>query len=116
MFWNENECVKNQGNENLKATNPSAYYDSLNATGELGSKITKDGRNTCEIISRIPITKAPFNKTKASHKQFNEETCVNSDIRKIAPYGVESWTLRKEDQQYLGNFDTWCWKKMEKIS
>jgi hypothetical protein len=64
--------VKNQGNENLKATIPSADYDRLQATGELGSMITNDGRNTREIISRIPIAKAAFNKTRTFHKQFNE--------------------------------------------
>lgn len=74
MFWNGNECVKSQGNENLKATIPSEDYDRLKATGELGSTITNDGRNTCEItcISRIPIEKAAFNKTKTFHKQFKE--------------------------------------------
>jgi hypothetical protein len=116
MFWNGNECVENQGNENLKATIPSADYNRLKAAGELGSMITNDGRNTREIIYRIPIVKAAFNKTKTFHKQFNEETSVNSYIRKIAPYGVETWTLRKVDQKYLKSFDTWCWKKMEKIS
>jgi hypothetical protein len=104
--------VKTPGNENLKTTIPSADYDRLKATGELDSMITSDGRNTREIISRIPIAKTAFNKRKTFHKQFNEETGVNSYVRKIAPYGFETWTLRK----YLGSFDTWCWKKMEKIS
>ena len=31
-------------------------------------------------------------------------------------YGAETWTLRKVDQKYLGSFETWCWRRMEKIS
>jgi len=108
--------VKNQGNENHKTTISSADYDRSKATGEMGSMITSDGRNAREIISRIPIAKAAFNKAKTFHKKFNEETVVNSYIRKTGPYGVETWTLQKGDQKYLGSFDTWCWKKMEKIS
>jgi len=49
--------MKNQGHENLKATIPSADYDKLKATRELGSMITNGGRNICEIISRIRLQK-----------------------------------------------------------
>ena len=31
-------------------------------------------------------------------------------------YGVETWTLRKVEQKYLGSFEVWCWRWMEKIS
>jgi hypothetical protein len=30
--------------------------------------------------------------------------------------GVESWTLREVDQKYVGSFEMWCWRRMEKIS
>jgi hypothetical protein len=26
------------------------------------------------------------------------------------------WTLRKVEQKYLGSFELWCWRRMEKIS
>jgi len=29
--------------------------------------------------------------------------------------GAESWTLGKVDQKYLGSFEMWCWRRMEKI-
>jgi hypothetical protein len=29
---------------------------------------------------------------------------------------VETWTLRKVDQEYLESFEMWCWIRMEKIS
>jgi hypothetical protein len=31
-------------------------------------------------------------------------------------YGVETWTLRKVKQKYLGSFEMWCWRWMEKIN
>jgi hypothetical protein len=31
-------------------------------------------------------------------------------------YGAETWTLRAVDQKYLGSFEMWCWRRMEKIS
>jgi hypothetical protein len=31
-------------------------------------------------------------------------------------YGAETWTLRKVDQKYVGSFEMWCWKRMEKVS
>jgi hypothetical protein len=30
-------------------------------------------------------------------------------------YGVETWTLRTVDKKYLGNFEMWCWRRMEKV-
>jgi hypothetical protein len=30
--------------------------------------------------------------------------------------GVETWTLRKVDQKYVGRLEMWCWRRMEKIS
>jgi hypothetical protein len=30
--------------------------------------------------------------------------------------GAETWALRKIDQKYLGSFEMWCWRRMEKIS
>ena len=47
----------------------------------LGSVLTNDGRCTCEIISRIAMAKAAFNKKKnlftrlAMALKFEEETC-----------------------------------------
>jgi DNA phosphorothioation-dependent restriction protein DptG len=31
-------------------------------------------------------------------------------------YGAETRKLRKVDQKYLGSFEMWCWRRMEKIS
>jgi hypothetical protein len=45
---------------------------------------------------------------------FKEETMC--DILRTELYGVENWTLRKVGQKYLGSSETWCWRRMEKIS
>jgi hypothetical protein len=37
-------------------------------------------------------------------------------IWSIALYDAETWTLRKVDQKYLGSFEMWCWRRIEKIS
>jgi hypothetical protein len=31
-------------------------------------------------------------------------------------YGAETWVLRASDQKYVGSFEMWCWKRMEKVS
>jgi hypothetical protein len=40
---------------------------------------------------------------------------VKCYIWSIALYGAKTWTLRKVDQKYLKSFETWCWRRMEKI-
>jgi hypothetical protein len=34
----------------------------------------------------------------------------------MALCGAENWTLRAADQKYLGKFEMWCWRRMEKTS
>ena len=41
---------------------------------------------------------------------------VKCYIWSIALCGAETWTLRAVDQKHLGNFEMWCWRRMEKIS
>jgi hypothetical protein len=81
---------------------------------------TDDGRCTCEIQSRIAMTKAAFNKKRA---HFTSK--MNLEVRKkvekcyiwsITLYGVEAWTLRAVDQKHLESIEMWCWRSMESIS
>jgi hypothetical protein len=37
-------------------------------------------------------------------------------IWSIALYGAETWTLQAVDQEHLGSFEIWCWRRMEKIN
>ena len=68
----------------FKTTIPNNNYDRPKSTGDvkcfkyLGSMLTEHGRCTCEIKSRIVVTKAAFNKKKNFYQQiglqFEEET------------------------------------------
>jgi hypothetical protein len=37
-------------------------------------------------------------------------------ILSIGLYGAEAWTHSKINQEYLGSFEVWYWRRMEKIS
>jgi hypothetical protein len=82
--------------------------------------ITNDARCTREIISRIAMAKATFNKKKdlfTSKLDLNlRKKLVKCYIWSVVLYGAETWTLRKAGQKYLEGFDMWCWRRMEKIS
>jgi len=41
---------------------------------------------------------------------------VKCYIWSIALYGAETWTLRAVDQKQQESSETWCWRRMEKIS
>jgi hypothetical protein len=85
----------------------------------LGSVRTHDGRCKGEIKSRIAMAKAAFNRKKTlftSNLDLNlRKKLANCYIWSITLYGAERWTLQKVDQIYLGSFDMWCWRRMEKV-
>jgi hypothetical protein len=66
------------------------------------------------------MVKAAFNKKKnlsTSKLDLNlRKKLVKYYIGSIALYSAETWTLRKLDQEYLGRFEMWCWRRMEKSS
>ena len=82
--------------------------------------LTDDGKCTCEIKSRIAMANAAFNKKKnlfTSKLDLNlRKKLVNCYVWSMALYGSETWTLRATDQKRPENFETWCWRRMEKIS
>jgi hypothetical protein len=74
----------------------------------LGSMLTNDGRCTCEIRSRIAMTKTAFNKKRTlftSTLDFELRTkLVKCYIWSMALYGAETWTIRAVDQKHLEGF------------
>jgi hypothetical protein len=79
--------------------------------------ITYDAICTCEIKSRIAMTKPAFNKKKARFTSKVElslrQKLVKYYIWSIALYNAVMWTPRKVDRKYLGSFETWCWRRTE---
>jgi hypothetical protein len=41
---------------------------------------------------------------------------VKCYIWRITLYGVETWTLRAVNLKHLESSETWCWRRLEKIS
>jgi len=85
-----------------------------------GSTFTNDGRCTCEIKCRIATAKAAFNKKRTPFTSTLDlelrEKLVICYIWSIASYGAKTWTIWAVDQKHLERFETWCWRRMEKIS
>jgi len=68
----------------------------------LGSRLTEDGRCTCEIKSRIAIAKAAFDKKKKNLFTSKLDLNLRKKLVKcygwsMALYGAETWTLRATD-------------------
>jgi len=86
----------------------------------LGSILTNDGRCTCEIKCRITMAKAAFNKKKVLFASTLDlelrKKLLKCYIWSIALCGAETGTLRAVDQKHMESFETWCWRRMEKIS
>ena len=86
----------------------------------LGSMITEDATYTWEIKSIIAMANATFNKKKSlftSRFDLNlRKKLVKCYTLSIALFGAETWTLRKVDRNYLESLETWCWRRVEKIS
>jgi hypothetical protein len=68
----------------------------------------------------LPMAKAAFIKKKAFLTSKLDSNLRNKVVKRyiwsIALYGAETSTLRKVDQKYLESFETWCSRRMEKIS
>jgi hypothetical protein len=95
MIWNGNECGKNKSNDNFKATISSENDDRPKESFKyLGSMLTDCGRSTCEIKSRIAMTKAAFNKNRVifTSKMDLElrKKLVKCYVWSIALYVIES--------------------------
>ena len=70
----------------------------------------------CGIVAAKEAFKmANFLSTSALEVKLKNKL-VKIYIRSTALCGAETWTLRKVDQKYLGSFEMWCWRGMEKIS
>ena len=93
--------------------------EQVNSFKYLGSIVTDDIRSTKEIKTRIAIAKEAFNKKKnLLNGPLNKELrkrLAKCYIWSVALYGVETWTLRKEDEKRIEAFEMWMWRRMEGV-
>jgi hypothetical protein len=86
----------------------------------LGSSITNYARCTLESKFGIAMAKAAFSEQEVlltSKLDVHLKTKPEKRyIWSIALCGAGIWTVRKVDQKYLKCFETWCWRRTEKIS
>jgi hypothetical protein len=75
-----------------------------------GNMITNDAGCTWEIKFKTAMAKAAFNKKII----FTTKLDLNLSKKLVRCY---IWsTLRETDEKYLGHFEMWCSKRMEKMS
>ena len=41
---------------------------------------------------------------------------MKSHVWGVNFYGAETWTLQKINHKFLASSETWCWRRVEKIS
>jgi hypothetical protein len=85
----------------------------------LGSMITNDVRCKREINPGLPwqkqhTTRGHFNTSKLDFKL--RAKLVKCHIWSTALCGAETVGLPKVEQNYVGSFEMWCWRRMDKIS
>jgi hypothetical protein len=86
----------------------------------LGSTVTEDAKNREDIRQRIRKAKVIFNNKKQPLCSNNlslemKKTLIKSCIWSVALYGLQIWTLEKNEERVLNAFETWCWRGMLKI-
>jgi len=86
----------------------------------LGSQITEDGRCESEIKARIAMAKVVFNgRRELMTKSFSKELkkkIIKTLVWSKALYGVETWTMKKEEKRRIEAFEMWIWRRIENIS
>ena len=40
---------------------------------------------------------------------------VKAVVFTVAPYGCESWTVKKAEHQRINAFELWCWRRLLKV-
>jgi hypothetical protein len=102
----------------VKITTDQKQLENVESFKYLGSILTNDGRSTCEIICRIAMAKAAFNKKRTLFTSTLDlewrKKLVNSYIWGIALYGAETWTLWTVDQKHQESIEMWCWKRIKR--
>ena len=86
----------------------------------LGALITKDGLCEKEMRRRIAMGKAAMGGLTSIWKdRVTMETkvkLVHVLVFPIVIYGAETWTMRKHERRKIDAFESWCWRRVLRVS
>jgi len=118
-MWGKTKAMRISRNPPLLQIMIEPIPEKVEHLNYFGSVIIIDARYTREIKSRIAVVKITFNKKAHFTSKFDlnlRNNLVNCYKWYLAFYGAETWTHQKVDQKYSKYFETWSWRRMEKIS
>ena len=87
----------------------------------LGSTIATSDSTMTEIKIRLAIARSVTSdmmdvwKSKKLSLELKKRL-VKSLVWSVALYGCESWTLRKEEERRIAEFEMWVWRRMLRVS
>ena len=87
----------------------------------LGSKITEDGDCSHEIKRGLLLRRKAMTNLDSILKIRDITLLTKVRIVKImvfpaVMYGCETWTIKKVEHQRTDAFNTWCWRKLLRVS
>ena len=82
-----------------------------------GSKITADGDCSHKIKRHLLLGRKSMTNQDSILKSRDitlpTKVClVKATVFPVVMYGCESWTIKKAEQQRIGAFELWCWKRL----
>ena len=85
-----------------------------------GCKITADGDCSHEIKRRLLLGRKVMTNLDSILKSRDITLPTNVCLVKamVFPevmYGCESWTVKKAEQQRIGAFELWCWRRLLRV-
>ena len=83
-----------------------------------GSKITADGDCSHEIKRHLLLGRKAMTNLDSILKSRNitlptKVHPVKAMVFPVVMYGYESWTIKKAECQRIGDFELWCWRRLE---
>ena len=113
--------VNGSENSTVQITMNGQQLEEITAFKYLGAVLTKDGRSTTEIKTRLAI--ATSNMAKLSKIWSSNNISFSSKIKLYRAlvlstllYGCESWTLTAETTKRIQTFENKCYRRMLGIS
>ena len=113
--------VNSANNTAAQITMNGQQLEEVDACKYLGATLTKDGRSTIEIKTRLAIATSTMTKLNKiwSSKDISFPTKIKlykALVLSILLYGCESWTMTAETTGRIQAFETKCYRRMLGIS